>query len=604
MRKLQAASLALAVSCMAALLFGCSNISTTDPMLEAASLAVSTSTEHAPVTMQSPFRNMSAFIDEVHKKYPEINLEVIPYSGKNYSTYVRDQLLTGDMPDIYCATYYVPDRYDVSDKLIDLSGYAFTDNYSEARLREVASSDGSLYAVPTYYDCIGITYNKTLLEKHGWSLPSSLEELRELAPKVEEAGCRLALDEVQLPGYGFQYLFNILNAGFINTPDGRKWQNDFISGKTTVKDSPQMMEALQVLAQWRDIGMFNDNAAFDDDEDTRLMMAEGNTLFLLGSSNTFTDEETTDEFALMPFLSEDGSQNAYILNVSRYIGLNKHLEDAGNEQKLQDALHVMEVLSTVEGMQALNSKYAETSLLPLKDYEINATGVYAELEARINAGETAPFIYSGWENLVVPVGTAAISYIRGEATLDDIVAAFDDNQYLLEDNSDVAYTTAMEELDTDDCARLVGICYAEATSADMALISKNKWYDNGSDLNPDGVSGSLYPVPITAEEIVSILPAGWKQTIQTVTLTGKRVKELAEEGYDLYGDGNTFPYELVTPDGFEIDDNAVYTVAVAGVTDAVAKEGDLQDSGVVGLTAAEQFFSQFATLSKKDIAWK
>lgn len=45
---------------------------------------------------------------------------------------------------------------------------------------------------------------------------------------------------------------------------------------------------------------------------------------MLGSGNVFSEEDTDDEFGLMPYLSEDGSGNAYILNVSRYIGLNKN----------------------------------------------------------------------------------------------------------------------------------------------------------------------------------------------------------------------------------------------------------------------------------------
>ena len=115
--------------------------------------------------MQSPFRNMSAFIDIVHEKYPEINLEVIPYSGKNYTTYVKAELAADDMPDIYTTSYFIPDLDDVSSKLIALSSYAFTDNYAEARLRDVTDSKGAIHLLPTYYDCLGITYNKTLLKK-------------------------------------------------------------------------------------------------------------------------------------------------------------------------------------------------------------------------------------------------------------------------------------------------------------------------------------------------------------------------------------------------------------------------------------------------------
>ena len=591
MRIKRGAALLLALACTVSLLTGCGPQPAAD------------TEEHAPITIQSPFRNMSAFLEVLHKVYPEINLEVVPYSGRNYTAYVNAQLASGEMPDIYCTVYYAPGLKDVSDRLIDLSGYAFTDNYAEARLRDVTEANGAIYLLPTFYNCFGITYNKTLLEKHGWTLPTSLRELEELAPQVEAAGCRLALDQFQRPGYGFQYLCSILSTGYLNTPDGRRWQRAYLAGEADLSGTPGMVDALSLLERWRALGMLNGDGDPVSDNNTRLTMAEGNTLFLLGSTNSFTASETSDEFGLMPYLSEDGDQNVFILNVSRYVGLNKHLEDAGSEQKLADALHVMEVLSSVEGMQALNAGYGDTSLLPLKDYKVSGTGYYADIEDTLNTGSTAPFIYAGWENVAVPIGEAAIAYYRGEGTLDDVARAFDDNRYLLTDSARAAYTTLTETLDTAACARLVGVCLGKAAGADLSLISVNKWYRDG-DLNPDGVSGALYPLPITDQEIVSILPTGWRQTIQTVTLTGARIRELAETGYDRNGNGRTFPYELVAPEGLTLVDDTVYTVVICGVTDAVAAEGRLTDTGLLGLDAARRYLSQFETLSEEDIIWK
>lgn len=565
---------------------------------------MSSNNVHEAITIQSSFRNMSAFIDAVHEKYPEINLEVIPYSGANYTAYVKAQIAAGDMPDIYCTTYYTPGHDDVSDRLIDMSGYAFTDCYAEARLRDV-TDDGAIYMLPMYYNCIGITYNKTLLEKHGWKLPNSLQELEKLAPKVRKAGCQLALDQIQFPDYGFQYFCNIMSTNYLNTPDGRKWQERFLDGDATMADTQEMVQNMEILEKWREIGMLNGNGNPKNDEETRRKMAEGNTLFMLGSSNLFKDEETEDEFCLMPYLSEDGTQNAFIMNVSRYIGLNKHLEDKGNEQKLEDALHVMEVLSTVKGMKALNQSYANTSLLPLKDYVVESEGYYADIEDKLNAGVMAPFIYDGWENLIVATGRGMLSFIRGDSGLREVVQTFDENQHLIVDNSMAAYTKVTEKLDTSACAKAIGICFAKASGADLALISKNKWYKltKAKDLNFEGVSGALYPLPVTDQEITSILPTGWTGNIETVSLSGKRILQLAEMGYDRNGDGKTFPYELVTPEKLALDEKGIYTVAICGVTEEVAEEGKLTDTGILGLTAAQEYFRQFDALALEDIVW-
>lgn len=597
MKKKRIVSGLLALLCAGNLLTGCGG--------EEQQAQTAQAGKHETITMHSPFRNATPLLKLVKEKYPEIDLEIVPYSGANMTAYVSAELRSGDMPDIYTTSIYTPGLEDLSDRLIDLSGYAFTDNYAESRLRDV-SDNGAIYLLPAYYSCLGITYNRTLLEQNGWELPTTFAELEALAPKVKAAGYNLAINQIALPGYGFQYMCNILDTDYLNTIEGRKWQRAYLKGETNVASSPEMQKAFLTLEKWRDLGMLNGDGDWNSDGATKAMMAEGKTLFMLGSANSFKEGDSDCEFGLMPYLSEDGTQNALILNVSRYVGLNKHLEDKGNEQKLEDAIHVMEVLSTVEGLTAMNAGFEDTSLLPLKDYTIPDTNYYKANEQDLNRGLTAPFLYSGWDNVIVPIGNLMLEYIKGEVTLQEVMDAIDDNQALLKDNSSQVYTTVTEELDTQDCAKLVGICFAQATGADLALISTNQWYpvnEGNYDLNSAGVSGGLFPLPVTDQEITSILPTGWRGNIQTVTLTGKRIKELVETGYNREGD-YWFPYVLVTPEGMTIGDDTTYTVAICGVSAAVAEEGKLTDTGILGLTAAQGYFGSFETLSKKDIRWE
>lgn len=596
MQKKRLLSLILVVASVMLLMAGCVGNTDTQDIGES-------NGEHEAITMSMPDRSMGAFVDLVHEKYPEINLEIIPYSGDNKSIYLASQLKVGDIPDIYFSNIYSHGQKEVHDNLMDLSSYSFTNNYTEVRLRDV-SEDGAIYLLPTFYSCIGITYNKTLLEENGWKLPTTFEEMAELAPKVRAAGYNFALTQVQYPGYGFQYLCDILDTSFLNTFEGRQWQEDFLAGKATVAGTPEMMEALTTLDKWKKVGILTDSSDVvntDSDSDVAAKMAEGNTLFMIGSQTLF-DTDTEYEFGIMPYLSEDGTQNSLILQVANYVGLNKHLEDEGNEQKLEDALHVMEVLSTVEGMSALNEKYAKNSLLPLQDYVIPENNYYKELESALNNGQTAPFIYAGWENIIVAVGNTMLDYIKGNATLDDVVKAFDDNQHLLSDNSDAVFATLTEKLSTEECAKLIGVAFGKASGADMSLISINKWYPDGGDLNKYGVSGELYALPLAAHEISTIVPTGWRGNIETVTLTGKHIRELVETGFIL-GE-NAYPYILTTPEGMDIKDDETYTVVICGVTDEVASEGKLTDTGILGITAVEDYLEQFDTFSAKDIIWE
>ena len=320
---------------------------------------------HEAITFMAPYKEVEAFIEQVHSVYPEVNIEVVPYSGDNTTTCLQNMFAAGDLPDVCTLTYYDPQTDLVSDKLLDLSGYDFTDNYVESRLQDVFDN-GAIYLLPSTYNCYGITYNKTLLKKYGWELPNSFAELEVLAAKAKEAGVDLCLPQIQYPGSGFQYLCNIADADFLGTLDGRLWQKDYLSGKANVSNTPGMMQAMAYVQKWKDIGMLNGSGDALDDNVTRQRMAEGNTLFLMGGTNGIVEaDDNADQFGLMPFLSEDGTQNVFVLNVNRFYGLNKKLKQS--PQKLEDALKVMRVLSTVAGTSALQpATTLKSSLLPIQ----------------------------------------------------------------------------------------------------------------------------------------------------------------------------------------------------------------------------------------------
>ena len=92
-------------------------------------------------------------------------------------------------------------------------------------------------------------------------------------------------------------------------------------------------------------------------------------------------------------LNNSTNAGALILNVTRYHGLSKKLEE--NPQKLEDALKVMEILSSVEGTTAVyDESKLKSSLLPFKDWNADDT-YYGDIADEINAGNTVPLIYAG-----------------------------------------------------------------------------------------------------------------------------------------------------------------------------------------------------------------
>ena len=81
-----------------------------------------TSEKHEAVTFMAPYMDVDSFIEEVHKTYPEIELEVVPYSGANTTVYLNTILDENDLPDICTLSLYDPELQDLSDRMLDLSG--------------------------------------------------------------------------------------------------------------------------------------------------------------------------------------------------------------------------------------------------------------------------------------------------------------------------------------------------------------------------------------------------------------------------------------------------------------------------------------------------
>ena len=101
-----------------------------------------------------------------------------------------------------------------------------------------------------------------------------------------------------------------------------------------------------------------------------------------------------------------------------------------------------------------------------------------------------------------------------------------------------------------------------------------------------------------------IIPTGWTRTIQTVSLTGKQIQALYEEGYDAVGTGKNYPYVLVNPEDLKLEEGKTYQVAISGISEKLASETEVTDSGIVGMDAAKEFFGQLKTLSEADAEWK
>ena len=560
-----------------------------------------TPAEHESVTLMNAQRDYSALIELVGEKYPEINVEIKPYRGRNMSAFCKQQIETGIMPDIYSTTQAWDSRYQ-KENLLDLSPYAVTELYNDARLSEYIV-DGGIYLLPFDFSITGFLCNVSLLERNGIAVPQSFREMRDVTiPALKEKGIKISACLLDLPGSAFQYFFNVCAGEFMNSAEGRRWRASFIDtdSDTWASDNENLLSCVEYFQEWIDCGLMVSNEVSREYTATLGDFTAGNTAFLLGTVKQFTQnaDGTGDRYILLPWFSEDGENNTYITSPTRFYGLSKELGEKGNEQKLEDALHVLEVLSTNEGYHAMNGD-SSTNMCSIKGFTVSPDSPYAEASEKVSRGYAMNMVYTGWDAYLVTFGEAVLSWIKGEITGKEALAVLDSTKMKLREEGVTSYATVTEVLDTVEAAQLSGQMFMAATGADAALISYNVYTPGIHALmeNSYGANGAILPGELTEEYITIFLPTGWYDTLLTLERTGSEIKKMAQDGADTRNTGVHYPYVFMTADGEPLEDDKTYTVVVCGYNKSEKSTLGLNDTKIVGLDAAKEYLLKVGVVS-------
>ncbi len=561
------------------------------------------------LTIMNALRDYRKVIELAEEKYPELDIEIDAYRGRNQSAYMKQQLETGVMPDIYSTTQAWDEKYQ-KENLLDLTNYAVTSSYNTARLSKYLV-DGAIYLLPYDYTITGITYNKTLLNENNIAVPTSFEQLKnETIPALKSKGINVSVTLLDLPGSGFNYFFNVSSTIFMNNTEGKQWREMFsdINSDTFASDNEDLKKCIAYFQEWLDIGMFSyEEGISTSSSKLEAKFKEGNTAFMIGSVTRYTENNdgTGDQYGLMPYLSPDGTQNTYITTPGRLYGLSKELGKKGNEQKLQDALHFLEVMSTQEGYNAIVGT-TSSNLCSIKNFEIGESAkYYKDAYDAVSLGHSMDLIYVGWDDYLKPFGNTVIEWIKGSEGTSGTATlkALDDQKRYLKDNGTPYFGEAVEEFDTIEAATLTGQIFMDATGTDAALVSYNVY---NPEIHPNlensyGTNGKILKGKLTEEYITIWLATGWSEHIFTVKKTGAVIKEMANKGTDTRKTGYYYPYVYMTADGKDLDDNQEYTVVLVGHNRAERDTIGLIDTGIVGLEAAKTYLKNKNTISLKTI---
>lgn len=293
----------------------------------------------------------------LEETYPEIELEFNSYMGGNATGYSWAQMRADDIPDIFI-TSQILDGELAKERLADLSGYPFVNDLSTSILDQV-SIDGGIYLLPAGNSMYGIYYNKTLMEEHHWEVPSDFAELESLCGEIREAGLIPGVVGTQLTGGPFSTVFNLAKTDWLTTPEGVKWEQDFLAGNAAAEG--RWEETMEYVGRYMDIGMFHTDP--EDRNNPQILLdwlGNRRAVFctMVQTVNITELPDTGDKLGMMPFISRDGSKNVYMYSPAFYFGISSRLTEPGNEEKLENAIKIMSLLCSPEGQAAFSSESA------------------------------------------------------------------------------------------------------------------------------------------------------------------------------------------------------------------------------------------------------
>lgn len=271
--------------------------------------------------------------------------------------------------------------------------------------------------------------------------------------------------------------------------------------------------------------------------------------------------DTGDELGMMPYIGRDGSKNVYMYSPFCYFGISKRLTEPGNEKKLEDAVRILTLLFSPEGQASLITEQTPCVLSVLDSAALPEDALICDAQEALREGRAFPMTYAGWEGVLADIGQAYKEWFRGENGMDGplCIARMDALQRsFLSHSEQIYFCESTANFTLEETAELVGKALGAAAGTDAAVIPLGSFH-NGVEL-PAGISGKLYAGPVNTETISAITP-NYDGEYAILTMTGAEARAMAQAGFDLMGDGDPFPYVLVTRGGGELEDGKTCRVA-------------------------------------------
>ena len=477
----------------------------------------------------------TTFANKLKTRFPDINFDIGYYTGTDQTDYMISRITHDDTGDLVFTTTKLTEA-EQKEYLLDLSGYDLVNRYDTGLLENFTIED-KVYQLPYQLTLRCLAYNKTMFEEHGWKEPSSYDELIALIRQIRTEAPGVTPIAMSLGGlaYPFTLVTTLSQCEYLSTIDGARWEKNYLAGEGSVAEG--WADGLQMTAGLIDAGAFDPEKyvnVWDGNVVKNDFATGGSAMMIMWAGqnellNAMNDPDNPYEFGLMPFFGTTAGNMCVGVSLNCCWGLNKHLSEAGNEKKLENALKVMDWLASEEGYQA--GEPTGATLSPFKDMGDSVAPQFRDLWHHTADGYRAIPIYAGFENIVIECGTIiqdAMLKGNSKGAAEKFVETADTmyKQSLQDQGSDVVGQCG-EDIKDEAIVQLMADILYDTGLGDIALVTRGDVAENTS-ANRRGACGVLYKGDIHESDLLVLQSDS--RNIQVLTLSGEQVNDLLDNG--------------------------------------------------------------------------
>ena len=417
MNKLKSTKIALCLVAVVCLLSGCARQPGENTLMDyAPSPESEPQTELTFLGYKADAINLIAIEDALHGfmiENPDIMVNYEGIKGAAYWDAFEKRKNTGNLNDLIMVNHDQVLALSQEHKLADLSDLSTLDTFASMVQNQFTSKDGSVYFIPSCIASYGLYVNLDLLEKHGQSVPATLDELIQV--------CDYFVSQDIIPiiinnSYSLRQL--IVAKGLYPVYQQENYEEEiqrFNSGQSDLVETIRPgveLAAMMVEHGWFDVEeALKTNATSDD----LVLFAQGERPFMVTggwASPRIKAMEPGFEFEVCPFpVLDDGS--VLVIDVNTCVSISAKSENVAEAKRLIEYITQPDVLW----------KYcdSQSSFSPLKD---NRTPSDLSLRPSAESLARGDTVIGSDYNLTLPLDSAldqCASLMLQGANVDEVI---------------------------------------------------------------------------------------------------------------------------------------------------------------------------------------